>query len=90
MSKVDLTLVKRLVSELEAQLAVAEASKTEGSDPNTYIVEMAKGAGIANVISAEGTALVGDIALMVSTPKGKSLSDLLGPILGPGKLPNAN
>jgi hypothetical protein len=100
--KVNLTLLKRLVSELETTLESAEeiaANKTEDNVQN-YIVEMSKCTGLAAGIMQEATMLVGDIQQMVkinTMPGGggakEDLSSLLAGLLKGGSgggLPGAN
>jgi hypothetical protein len=95
-SKVNLTLLKRLVSELEASIATAETIKTsaETSDGtnNEYIVEMSKAAGLAAGVMSESSMLIMDIQSLVTkaqapVPGGKSdfLDKLMGGFKGPGE-----
>lgn len=88
--KVDLTLMKKLISELEVMLASSQAIRNmPNADKSVvveFIVEMSKAAGIAAGISQEGAALMGDIANEVkgcSQPVSskdpiKNLEDYLG------------
>ncbi len=96
--KVDLTLLKRLVTELDAALEGAEQIAANKSDENVqdYIVEMSKATGIAAGVLQEATMLIGDINQMVrintmsagkEDPLGSLLSVLKG---GTGNLPGAN
>ena len=86
--KVDLTLVKKLVSELESSLAAAEGIKTAKGDVSDYIVELSKSAGLAAGIMQEASMLVMDVqaqALAVQAPappKNDMLDKLLGPLKG--------
>lgn len=92
--KVDLTLLKRLVGELESTLATAEGIKNDSQDVNEYVVEMQKAAGLAAGVMTEATLLVGDIAVAVrsgSSPEKDPLATILGAIKGGGGgLPGTN
>ncbi len=93
--KVDLTLLKRLVGELESTLATAEGIKNDAGDVNEYVVEMQKGAGLAAGIMTEATLLIGDIAVAVRSGSASSDKDPLATILGAlkgggGGLPGTN
>ena len=92
--KVDLTLLKRLVGELESTLATAEGIKNDSQDVNEYVVEMQKAAGLAAGVMTEATLLVGDIAVAVrsgSSPEKDPLATSLGAIKGGGGgLPGTN
>ena len=91
-SKVDLTLVKRLVSELEAQMALAD--KVELSTEKTdWVVEMNKAAGLAAGLMTEAGLLVGDIQHIIGgmgMPTGGKGADYLDKILGGLKGPGTN
>lgn len=87
--KVDLTLIKKLVGELETSLATAEGMRTtsEPMDVNEYVVEMSKAIGLASGISSEASLLVADIAAVTRVnqapaPKTDSVFDTLDKILG--------
>lgn len=73
---IDLSLLKRLVNELENSLNLSMKIK-ETNNSADFIVEMAKTAGIAAGIVKEASLLVGDIAQVASAPISK-LSDLTG------------
>lgn len=90
-SKVDLTILKKLVEQLEIELAAAEEiKKNENSVLSDYVVGMSKAAGLAAGIMQEGSLLVGDIQSVVRTsqqvPSKNSdfLEKLLGGIKGDG------
>lgn len=88
-SKVDLDLLKRLVSELESALSVADGIKTDvGSQKNEYVVEMSKAIGFAAGIMAEAGMLMGDIQHTVqqagAPPVSPDFSKLLNFLKGPG------
>jgi hypothetical protein len=96
--KVDLTLLKRLVTELDSALENAEQIAANKNEENVqdYVVEMAKATGIAAGVLQEATMLIGDINQLVrintmsagkEDPLGSLLSVLKG---GPGNLPGAN
>jgi hypothetical protein len=89
--KVDLTVLKRLVAELEAILATAEGIKTDVSgDKVEYMVEMNKATGICAGILTESGLLMGDIQSLIqglSAPgvsKADFLEKILGGLKGPG------
>jgi hypothetical protein len=91
--KVDLTLLKRLVSELDAMLATADGMSTDvKADKNEWVLELSKATGVAAGILTEAGLLMGDIQhLMAGTaagaPKGDLLEKLMAGLKGPG---NAN
>jgi hypothetical protein len=59
---INLTLLKKFVSELENSLSAAEAVRASPSgDSQDYLVEMAKASGLAVSASQEATMLLGDI-----------------------------
>lgn len=60
--KIDLSLLKKFVSELENSLTAAEAVRlsTEGN-PHEYLVELSKAGGLAVSVSQEVTMLLGDV-----------------------------
>jgi len=98
-AKVDLTLLKKLVGELESSLGTAEgikADKQDTSDLHDYVIEMSKCAGLAAGIMTEATMLIGDIGAVVRQSQGPSPSDkdplskILGAIKGNGGLPGTN
>lgn len=99
--RVDLTLLKRLVAELESALTASESLKDDSSKENKeatndYVVEMSKCAGLAAGVMAESTLLVGDIqtAIQLAQGPGSSKSDpltkLLGSLKGGGGLTGSN
>jgi len=63
--KVDLTLVKKLVSELEASLTAADVILD--TDKNAYFVEMSKSAGLAAGLMQEASLLIMDIYAVANT-----------------------
>lgn len=83
---VDLSLVKKLLEELEATLITANNIRDDKGDIQQYIVETAKATGLAMGLMREASMLVGDITMMVSTDtnpveassKKNTLEDLLG------------
>lgn len=86
--KVNLTLLKKLVGELEASLTTAESIKSSvNSDVNEYIIEMSKAAGLCAGVMSEAGMLVGDVQTMVMSVQNpaSAKSDLLDKILGPLK-----
>lgn len=88
--KIDLTTLKRLVSELEATLSTAEGIQTDvPSDKVEYIVEMNKATGLAAGVMMEAALLMGDIQHLIQragAPASKSdfLEKILGGLKGPG------
>lgn len=96
--KVDLTLLKKLVSALESQLDAANAIAAAKNNENVadYVVEMSKATGISASIAKEASLLVGDIrqAIKLNTSPSAGADDLeaiLGPLLKGGSgLPGSN
>lgn len=95
--KIDLTLLKKLVGELESNLATADGIREEKTDTNVYdyVVEMSKSMGIAAGIVQEATMLVGDIQFAVKhntsgAGKDESLSSLLSILKGGSEKPGSN
>jgi hypothetical protein len=88
--KIDLSLLKRLVAELESSLSTVENMETDiPASKNELIVEASKAAGLAAGVMQEASMLMGDIHALVEgsmTPKGKNefLEKLLGSLKGPG------
>lgn len=89
--KVDLTVLKRLVAELESILSAAEGIKTDvNGDKVEYVVEMNKATGICAGILTESGLLMGDIQQMIaglsapSMSKADFLEKILGGLKGPG------
>lgn len=88
-ASVDLTLLKRFVSELETGLATADAIRTvEGPIPD-YLVEMSKTSGLAASVMQEASMLVGDIQkqMMQLQNPSSSQGDLLDKLFGGSKDP---
>jgi hypothetical protein len=96
--KIDLSLLKQLVGELENALTTAESIKSDdaaSNHNNDYIVEMAKSAGLCAGIAEESAMLVMDIrsvvrASQMPTSKGDPLEKLLGVLKGGGGLGGTN
>jgi hypothetical protein len=65
--KVDITYLKRLVSELEAHLTNAEALLVK-SDRIDYLIEMNAASGMAQGIMGEAAGLMADIAVVMQKP----------------------
>lgn len=60
--KVDLTLLKKMIAELETSLNLAEKIKADTTiDKNESVIEFSKAAGLAAGIMTEAGLLVGDI-----------------------------
>lgn len=83
--KVDLSLLNRLVSELNAQVSLAD--KIDGAtNHHDQVVELSKAIGIVSAISSEAMLLVGDIAAQAKQPNQTSVSeDLFGSLFGKSK-----
>lgn len=90
---IDLTLLKRLVGELEAHVNTMKSIKTDVPPNHTeLIVEGSKAAGLAAGVMQEAGALMVDIHVFVegstaSPGKSELLEKILGSLKGPG---NAN
>jgi hypothetical protein len=88
--KVDLTLLKRLVAELEASLVAVDSVKNAVKADNVEVyVEGSKAAGLAAGIMQEASLLVMDIYTLIgggAAPKSKNdfIDKLMGGIKGPG------
>jgi hypothetical protein len=88
--KIDLTLIKRLMGELEAHVNTMESIKTDvPSNQTELVVEASKAAGLAAGVMQEAGALMVDIHVFVegtsaASSKSEFLDKLLGSIKGPG------
>ncbi len=89
-AKIDLSLLKRLVGELESMIAAAEGMSTDvKADKNEWVLELSKATGVAAGIMTEAGLLMGDIQHVIagtpaSTPKSDLLEKILGGIKGSG------
>lgn len=90
--KVNLTLLKDLVKELEAALDTAEkVTGEEVADYNRYVIEMSKAQGIAAGVFKESSLLITDIQQVItynaapSTASVSSAGDFLDKLLKPLK-----
>lgn len=98
--KVDLTLLKDLVSKLEEHINNAESLEGSKEANNSAIIEMSRAYGIVASVAQEATFLAGDIrkqvriksagAVAAATAGGKDLSslsdeELMTAIFGPAK-----
>ena len=84
MTKIDLTLMKKLLGELETSLNTSDAIKTAEGSIVEYIVEMSKSLGLASGMVQEASLLIADIqahVMSVQNPQA-SKSDFLSKILG--------
>jgi len=83
---IDLSLLKKLVVELENTLATTEVSFNK-NDLQQYVVEASKAVGLASGVMAEASALIGDIAVLVkqNTSVQSLASDPLEALLNPIK-----
>lgn len=83
--KVDLTILKKLVGELEATLATADGiAKTVEPDVAEHIVELSKAAGLCAGIMQEASMLVFDINAVVrstQSPSAEKSSNMLDSLL---------
>lgn len=88
-SKIDLDIIKRLVSELEASVNRAEDIKASADDKIEWIVELNKAAGLVMGIMTESTLLLGDIQYTVAggpanpSAKNEFMDKLIGGLKGP-------
>lgn len=86
--KIDLTLLKRLVSQLEKELDACERIKNdETGELVDFIIEMSKSAGLVTGIIQESSLLIGDIQSIVKVSQHPGAqqskpSDYLEKILG--------
>lgn len=84
-TKVDLSLIKKLVSDLEAVLRTADGLNQEATI-NDWISEMAKGSGLAAQAAQEASLLVHDIYALIRASQGltskKTNEDLIDQIFG--------
>lgn len=88
--KVDLTLLKKLIGELENHLNTAGGIQDSEGDIQEYIVEMSRAAGLAAGVMSEASLVIGDIhgavrALSAPAPKNTDfLEKILGGLTGGG------
>lgn len=91
--KINLDLLKSLVSELETSIQAAEALKVDPQNTVSYIVEMSKAAGLSAGVMQEASMLIVDIYALVGASQGGGtkatatldyMEKLLGPIKGSG------
>ena len=93
--KVNLTLLKHLVSELESSLLGAEELKKNKESKHLYVTELSKASGLAAGILTEAGMLIGDIQYLstgvsgLAPTKGTNaalspLEKLLGGLKGSG------
>jgi hypothetical protein len=90
--RVDLSLLKRLVEELDKMVIATEAMAEAKGDKNEWVLEMSKATGVAAGIMTEAGLLMGDLQSLMQGPStGASKQDLLDKLLGGLKGPgNAN
>ncbi len=89
-TKVNLDVLKRLVSELETSLTHAESvAKAQNLD---YIVELSKAGGLAAGILTEAGGLMQDIQFLVTGGSGPTSKqqELLDKLLGGLKMPGSS
>ena len=86
---IDLTLLKKLVGELEVSIQAAEGIKTSIElDKTEYIVEMSKAAGLCAGVMQEAGMLISDLqsaTIAVQSGGTPAKTDFLDKILGPLK-----
>lgn len=88
--KIDLTLLKRLVTELESSLNTVESLKTDvTNNGHEVVVEASKAIGLASGVMQEAGAIIMDIGFLLEgepAPKSQAefLQKLLGSLKGPG------
>lgn len=84
MQKINLSILKRLVEELEVSIANAE-KKTEATQNNAieFTIEMFKAAGLCAGINKEASMLIADISYLVQANQTQDL--LLGKIISEHK-----
>ena len=83
--QIDLSIVKRLVSELEASLNRSEEMQAnqDNSGPNLeLIVEMNKATGLATGFMAEGSMLMGDIQSVLKDSQIPPKNDFIEKLMG--------
>lgn len=79
-AKVDLTLLKKLVAELEAMLVASETIDTK-TNKHEHVIELSKAAGVAAGVMSEAAALIGDIQYIATGTPAASPQDILGKLL---------
>jgi len=84
--KVDLNLLKRLVSELESSLNMADTLLVN-TEKTEYVVEMNKASGLATGVMTEAALLITDIQFLVQGGSVPAKSDTLDKVLGAFKFP---
>ena len=89
--KVDISLLKRLVAELESSLAIVEVMQTDiNADYNEFVVEAAKASGLAAGIMQEATIVLVKIHDVIDGQTAEVSQDFLTKILGPLKPVSSN
>lgn len=92
--KIDLDLLKRLVTELENDLNAAEEKRVAATDKKGYVIALSKCTGLAAGIAAEASALIGDMKQVMAQSYGPSKEDSLAKLLdvlgNPGGVPGSN
>jgi hypothetical protein len=94
MSKnVDLTLLKKLVSELELSLEAADKIKSVKGSENDWVVELNKATGLAAGVMAEAGMLAGDIQHSIAggtSASGGKQAEFLDKLLVGFKVPGSS
>lgn len=93
--KVNLSLLKALVSELESALDKADALSDAEADQNLYTIEMSKAMGLASGIMGESGLLIGDIQVLSANNQnvkasGVKASHMLEKLMGAVKPKGSN
>lgn len=80
--KINLSLLKQLVSELETALTLAENIRKDPDRPPTdYVIEMSKAVGLVMGVNLESSMLVGDFQTVMQNVTGASKQDNLKNLL---------
>lgn len=90
--KVDLTLLKRLMAELESAVSTMESIQTDVNiDHKEFVVEGSKAAGLAAGVMQESAVILAQLHdTMDGTQNAAGTRDILSKILGPFKPGSSN
>ena len=90
--KVDLSLLKRLIAELEGSVATMESIQTDVStNHNEFVVEASKAAGLAAGLMQESAVVLMQLHDTIDgTQHAAGAQDILSKILGPFKPGSSN
>lgn len=84
-TQIDLTLLKRLVAELDQAVQKAESQKTAATDKNDVIVAFSFAAGLTTSIVSEAALLMQDLqhfTVNTGAGKGESVADIFKSLAG--------